>query len=371
VKAANQHPTTENRTSRIEHESAKTQNPKPKTQNLTFGIIGLGRMGLLHATHLNGSIAGARLKAAAVHPEHRRQLEAEGSPPFPLVEVDELISDPEIDAVAVVSPTSQHREHIERCAAAGKAVFTEKPVAATMADTLAVAETIRRTGIPFQIGFQRRFDPSYARARELIAQGAIGAVEMFRGISCDGIPPVDYLRTSGGLFRDLGVHDIDAARFLTGEEVVAVSATGAILIEPALAEFDDVDHGILTLRFENGALGVIQNSWRAPYGYDIRAEVHGSLGKVIAEVDAREPTALYTDRSFTFRRHDLFVERFVDAYRLELQAFVDAVRADRAPSPGIDDGVRAFAIADAATESRQQNRWVDVRDETSVVSRES
>jgi myo-inositol 2-dehydrogenase/D-chiro-inositol 1-dehydrogenase len=327
---------------------------------LVFGVIGLGRMGMLHAKHLNGSIAGARLKSAAVHPDHRAQLENDGTAPAPLVEVDELIDDPEIDAVAVVSPTADHRAHIERCAEAGKAVFTEKPVAATIEDTLAVAETVRRTGIPFQIGFQRRYDPSYARARELIEAGAIGEIEMFRGISCDGIPPVSYLRTSGGLFRDLGVHDIDAARFLTGEDVVSVNATGAILIEPALAEFDDVDYGILTLRFANGALGVIQNCWRAPYGYDIRAEVHGSLGKVIAEVDAREPTALYTDRSFTFRRHHMFVERFVDAYRLEIQAFVDSVLAGRAPSPGIDDGVKAFAIADAATRSRQENRWVDI-----------
>ena len=327
---------------------------------VTFGIIGLGRMGMLHATNLNGAITGARLKSAAVHPDHRSQLEHEGTAPASLVDVDALISDPEIDAVAVVSPTSDHREHIERCAEAGKAVFTEKPVAATLEDTLATAETVRRTGIPFQIGFQRRYDPSYARARELIEAGAIGDVEMFRGISLDGIPPVSYLRTSGGLFRDLGVHDIDAARFLTGQEVSAVSAAGAILIEPQLAEFDDVDHGILTMKFANGALGVIQNGWRAPYGYDIRAEVHGSLGKVIAEVDAREPTALYTDRSFSFRRHHLFVERFADAYRLELQAFVDAVRRDRTPTPGIEDGVQAFAIADAATRSRQEGRWVDV-----------
>jgi myo-inositol 2-dehydrogenase/D-chiro-inositol 1-dehydrogenase len=334
-----------------------TENRTPKT-DLTFGIIGLGRMGLLHATHLNGSIGGARLKAAAVHPADRDRLA--GEVPFPLVEVDDLIDDPEIDAIAVVSPTSQHREHIERCAEAGKAIFAEKPLAGTMEDTLAVAETVRRTGIPFQIGFMRRFDPSYARARDLIEQGAIGSIEMFRGLTCDGMPPVDYLRTSGGLFKDVAVHDIDAARFLTGEEIVSVYATGAILIEPQLAEFDDIDHGVITMRFANGALGVIQNAWRAPYGYDIRAEVHGSNGKVIAEVDAREPTALYTDRSYSFRRHHLFVERFVDAYRLEVQAFVDAVRAGRTPAPGIDDGVKAFAIADAATISRQQNRWIDI-----------
>lgn len=328
--------------------------------DLTFGVIGLGRMGELHATHFRGAVAGARLKAAAVDPEHRRRLEADGSAPCPLVDVDALIADPEIDAVAVVSPTALHREHIERCAAAGKAVFAEKPLAGTMEDTLAVAGAVRRAGIPFQIGFQRRFDPSYVRARELIEQGAIGAVEMFRGITCDAIPPVDYLRTSGGLFHDLAIHDIDAARFLTGDETVAVHATGAILIEPALADLGDVDHGIATLRFASGGLGVIQSSWRAPWGYDIRAEVHGSLGKVIAEVDAREPAALYTDRAFAFRRHHRFVERFAEAYRVELQAFVDAVRAGRVPSPGVEDAVRAFAVADAATRSLREGGWVDV-----------
>ena len=223
-----------------------------------------------------------------------------------------------------------------------------------------MAAVIRRTGVPFQIGFQRRFDPGYARARELIDEGAIGAVEMFRGLTCDRIPPVDYLRTSGGLFWDLGIHDFDAARFLMGDEIVAVFAAGAIKIEPRLAEFDDVDHGIVTLRFENGALGVIQNAWRAPYGYDIRAEVHGTRGKVIADLDAREPTALYADESLSYRRHVLFIERFEEAYRLELQAFVDAVRAGRAPSPGIVDAVQSVLIADAATLSRRENRWVEI-----------
>ena len=328
--------------------------------DLTFGVIGLGRMGELHATHLRGAVAGARLKSAVVDPEHRRRLDAGGSALCPLVDLDALLTDPEIDAVAVVSPTALHREHIEGCAAAGKAVFVEKPLAATMEDTLAVAAAVRAAGIPFQIGFQRRYDPSYLRARELIAEGAIGAVEMFRGMTCDAIPPLSYLRTSGGLFRDLAVHDIDAARFLTGEEIVAVHATGAVLIEPGLAELGDVDHGVVTLRLAGGGIGVIQSTWRAPWGYDIRAEVHGTMGKVVAEVDAREPAALYADRAFTFRRHHLFVERFAEAYRAELQAFVDAVRAGRAPSPGVEDGVRAFAVADAATRSLHEGGWVDV-----------
>lgn len=329
--------------------------------DLRVGVIGLGRMGWLHAEQIAGAVRGARLVAAAVDPEHKKRLEAEGAAPCPLVDdAGALIDDPSLDAIVVVSPTNAHREHIERAALGGKAVFAEKPLAGSVADARAVAETVRRAGIPFQIGFQRRFDPGYARAKELIAAGEIGDVEMFRGISCDVIPPVDYLRTSGGLFWDLGIHDFDAARFLMDDEIVAVFATGAIKVEPRLAEFDDVDHGIVTLRFRGGGLGVVQNAWRAPYGYDIRAEVHGSRGKVVTELDAREPTALYAERSVAVRRHHLFVERFQEAYRLELQAFVDSVRQSETPSPGIDDALRAVLVSDAATVSRRENRWVEI-----------
>jgi myo-inositol 2-dehydrogenase/D-chiro-inositol 1-dehydrogenase len=329
--------------------------------DLLVGVIGLGRMGWLHAAQIGGAVRGATLVAAAVDPDHKRRLDADGTAPCPLLESAEaLIDDPSLDAIVVVSPTNAHRDHIERAARVGKAVFAEKPVAGSVEDALAVAEAVKRSGIPFQIGFQRRFDPGYARAKELIAGGAIGEVEMFRGLTFDAIPPVDYLRTSGGLFWDLGIHDFDAARFLMADEIAAVFAVGSIMVEPRLAELDDVDHGVVMLKFRHGALGVIQNGWRAPYGYDIRAEVHGSRGKVVTDLDRREPTALFTNHSFSFRRHDLFVERFELAYRAELQAFVDAVRGGIAPAPGIDDAVQAVLISDAATRSRREGRWIDI-----------
>ncbi|MEA2595042.1 MAG: myo-inositol 2-dehydrogenase / D-chiro-inositol 1-dehydrogenase [Thermomicrobiales bacterium] len=321
---------------------------------LGVGIIGLGRMGWLHAEHLHGTIRGARLIAAAVDDAHRRQLEASGDVPCPLVaDVDALVADPRIDAVVVVSPTSLHHEHIQLAAANGKAIFAEKPLADSVERARETAAAVQRAGVPFQIGFQRRFDPGYARARQLIDAGEIGTVEMFRGLTCDRMPPVSYLRTSGGLFWDLGIHDFDAARFLMKDDVVDVTAAGSILIEPDLAEFDDVDHGVVVLRFRRGGIGVVQNAWRAPYGYDIRAEVHGSIGKVVTDLDERVPTRLYGPAGFTSERHFLFVERFAEAYRLELQAFVDAVIAGRAPTPGIDDALQAVLISDAATRSRQ------------------
>lgn len=330
-------------------------------QNIGFGIIGLGRIGSFHAESLRSRIAGAHLVAAAVDPEHRARLLADGSAPCELVEsAEELISRPDVEAVVVASPAVVHDEHIILAAEASKPIFSEKPLADSVPKAEAAAEAVRQAEIAFQIGFQRRYDRSYARAHELIAAGAIGDVEMFRGMSCDRLGPIEFLRTSGGLFMDLASHDFDAARFLTGQEVVDVLAIGAVLVEPELATFDDVDYGIVLLRFANGALGVVQEAWRAPYGYDIRAEVHGSKGKVVAEVDEKFPTVLYDERGKVSARHDQFVERFADAYRDELQAFVNALHAGTPPTPGIDDALQTMRIAAAATRSRRSGEWVKV-----------
>lgn len=330
-------------------------------KSIGFGIIGLGRIGAFHAESLRTRIAGAHLVAAVVDPEHRARLLAEGIAPCALEEsVEALLARADVDAVVVASPAVAHDAHIILAARAGKPVFSEKPLADTVAKAQAAADVVATSGVPFQIGFQRRYDRSYARAHELIAAGAIGDVEMFRGMSCDRLGPIEFLKTSGGLFMDLASHDFDAARFLTGLEVVDVLAIGAVLVEPELASFDDVDYGIVLLRFENGALGVVQEAWRAPYGYDIRAEVHGSRGKVVAEVDEKFPAVLYDERGKVSSRHDQFVERFADAYRDELQAFVNALHAGASPTPGIYDALQTMRIASAATRSRRSGDWVRV-----------
>ena len=268
---------------------------------------------------------------------------------------------PGVDAAVIASPSSKHAEHIYLAAELGKAVFCEKPLADSVALARQAVQAIGRAGIPFQVAFQRRYDPGYARARELIAGGAVGRPEMFRGISCDHTPPpLSFARTSGGLFWDLGVHDFDAARFLMGSEISAVNATGAVLVEPGLADLDDVDYGIVTLRFQSGAIGVVQNTRRAVWGYEIRAEVYGSAGKVVTELDERVPTCLYNERGATRERYFEFVDRFRDAYLRELQAFVDAVRAGTSPTPGPLDALRALQVAEAATTSRRLKSWVEV-----------
>lgn len=327
------------------------------------GVIGLGRIGAFHASSLQGAISGARLVAAAVDPDHRARLEASGEAPCDLEQdVEALIARSDVDAVVVASPAVVHDAHITLAARAGKPIFSEKPLADSVAKAENAARAVREAGIPFQVGFQRRYDRGYARARELIASGAIGEVEMFRGMSCDRLGPIEFLRTSGGIFMDLASHDFDAARFLTGDEIVEVFAIGSVLVEPELASFDDVDYAMALLRFANGALGVVQASWRAPYGYDIRAEVHGSKGKVITEVDEKFPALLYDERGKVSARHDQFIERFSDAYRAELQAFVDALHAGTSPSPDIDDGLQAVKIAAAATQSRRTGSWVAIDD---------
>jgi myo-inositol 2-dehydrogenase/D-chiro-inositol 1-dehydrogenase len=332
-------------------------------KSIGFGIIGLGRIGAFHAASLRDAISGAHLVAAAVDAEHRLDLLASGAAPCDLEDdVSALLQRQDVEAVVIASPAVVHDEHIALAAAAGKPVFSEKPLADTVAKAEAAARAVTAAGIPFQIGFQRRYDRGYARAKELIAAGAIGEVEMFRGMSCDRLGPIEFLRTSGGIFMDLASHDFDAARFLTGQEITEVFAIGAVLVEPELETFDDVDYAIALLRFGNGALGVVQESWRAPYGYDIRAEVHGSKGKVVAEVDEKFPMVLYDERGKVSTRHDQFLERFSDAYRAELQAFVDALHAGTPPTPGIEDGLQAVRVAAAATRSRREGRWVTVAD---------
>jgi myo-inositol 2-dehydrogenase/D-chiro-inositol 1-dehydrogenase len=331
--------------------------------SIGFGVIGLGRIGGFHAASLRDRVSGAHLVAAAVDPEHQRRLLESGEAPCDLEEtVPALLDRADVEAVVVASPAVVHDEHIAMAAGAGKPIFSEKPLADTVPKAEAAAAAVEAAGVPFQIGFQRRYDRGYARSRELIASGAIGDVEMFRGMSCDRLGPIEFLRTSGGIFMDLASHDFDAARFLTGEEITEVFAVGAVLVEPELATFDDVDYAIVLLRFANGALGVVQEAWRAPYGYDIRAEVHGSKGKVIAELDEKYPATLYDDRGKVSERHDQFVERFSDAYVAELQAFVDALHAGTTPTPGLEDGLQAVRVAAAATKSRREVGWVAVQD---------
>jgi myo-inositol 2-dehydrogenase/D-chiro-inositol 1-dehydrogenase len=262
--------------------------------------------------------------------------------------------------VAICSPTDTHADLIERSAKAGKAIFCEKPVDLSADRVRACLEVVTAHKAKLMIGFNRRFDPNFASLQRRVAEGAIGQTEIVQITSRDpSPPPVSYIERSGGLFRDMMIHDFDMARFVLGEEPIAVSAFAAALVDPAIGKAGDVDTAVVILQARSGKVAEISNSRRATYGYDQRVEAHGSKGMVAAG-NVRETTVEHagahgytSDKVLNF-----FLERYDAAYRYELDSFVEAVRAGREPSPSGHDGLQALLLADAAYESWKTGRTV-------------
>ncbi len=332
-----------------------------KKQQLNLGLIGVGRIGKVHAEHLRYRIPRARLAALADANEAEARATADRLD-VPRVELDYhgLLQDPSIDAVVICSPTDMHAVMIEEAAAAGKHIFCEKPVARTLDVVDQALDGVRQAGVKLQIGFNRRFDANFARVRRAIASGEIGEPHLLHIISRDpGPPPIEYVKVSGGLFLDMTIHDFDMARFLIGEDVEEVYAAGAVRVDPAIGAAGDLDTALITLKFVGGALGVIDNSRRAVYGYDQRVEVLGSGGG--ASVSNNHPnTAVISDAQQVRRDLPLnfFMDRYLDSFLAEMVAFVDAV-LDDAPLPVTgQDGRAAAALAIAARRSYEEGRPV-------------
>lgn len=324
---------------------------------LSFGVIGAGRIGRLHARNLAGSIDGARLLAVMDANAEAARAAAWGGARA-VTDEEEIFSDPDIDAVLIASPTSLHAGQVVRAAEAGKAIFCEKPVALDLEETIAAMRTVEEKGVPFQIGFNRRFDPGYAALAREVRNGAIGNVELFRSQSSDPEPPArEYALQSGGIYLDSVIHDIDTARSVVGE-VERVTALGRVFANPELLDAGDVDTSILTLEFASGALGVIMNSRRTVHGYDLRVEVHGEEGKLVTEDERATKLWKYGRGGISGDYYWYFIERFLDAYRLEVQAFVTDVRSGTTPAPGPRDAVESLRVAVAATRSLKEGRTV-------------
>jgi len=280
----------------------------------------------------------------------------------------EAIHDPAVEAVVIVTPTNTHAGLIEAALRAGKAVWSEKPIALDLAETDRIVTLWRETGIPVQLGFMRRFDPGYVRAKELIESGELGRIEQFRAYSRDTYPPpVEFIRNSGGSFLDMSVHDFDLARFLVGE-VEEVSAWGSVLADERFAEGGDIDTAVTMLRFRNGALGVVEMSRHSAWGYDIRTEVAGALGKVVVEAPSK--TQLTYSRRFGFEgdHYENFPDRFEVAFRLELEAFFRTLTEGGTPTPGPEDALETLRLAVAARRSWRDGRPVRLDDVTAEVS---
>lgn len=320
---------------------------------LNIALLGCGRIGQVHGRTIKGMDRACVVAVADAFEAPAKALaDTLGAE---VRDIDTIMASDDVDAVVIGTPTTTHYDLIHQAAAAGKAIFCEKPIdmsADRIRDCLTAVEA---ANVPFLTAFNRRFDPSFANIQARIAAGEIGEVELVTILSRDpAAPPVDYIKTSGGLFRDMMIHDLDMARFLLGEEPVSVMAMGAALTDPAIGEAGDVDTAGVMLRTASGKICQISNSRRASYGYDQRIEVHGSKGMLRAENHLENSVEVATADGF--RRapaQNFFLERYEAAYRAEMEHFVDALTTGVAPSPTGHDGLKAQVLADAATESWQ------------------
>jgi len=323
-------------------------------------LLGAGRMGKVHARNLL-ALPTVRVVAVA-DPDARAREEAQTltRAERALAEPEEAVTAPGVEAVLICSPTPTHAPLIELAARNGKAVFCEKPVALDLAETERALRGVEEAGVPFQIGFLRRFDPGYAEAKRRIEAGEIGQIEQFRTVGRDpGLPSLEYLRASGGVFRDQTIHEFDMARFLVGE-VEEIFAWGAVRVDPQVAELGDVDTATTLMRFQNGALGVIENSRRAVYGYDIATEVFGERGKLLVQAIPKTPLWRFGEGGVSADHYHFFPDRFREAAYLELEAFFDALLTGRQPSPGPRDAIESLRLALAAARSLREGRPVKV-----------
>ncbi|WP_415184073.1 inositol 2-dehydrogenase [Phaeovulum sp.] len=323
-----------------------------------FGLLGAGRIGKVHATALTGD-AQARLVAVAdAMAPAAEAIAAQYGCDVRSIEAIEAADD--IDAVVICTPTDTHADLIERFVRAGKAVFCEKPIDLALARVKECLAVVRAEKGALMVGFNRRFDPHFRAVKAEIDKGTIGAVEMVTIISRDpGLPHLEYIPRSGGIFRDMTIHDFDMARFLLGEEVATVTATASVLVDPKLAELGDYDSVNVILTTASGKQAVITNSRRATYGYDQRIEVHGSLGAVAAENQRPVSIEVATAQGYTRPPlHDFFMTRYTEAYSAEIASFIAALASGDAPSPSGEDGLAGLLLAEAALKSVAEARTV-------------
>ena len=320
---------------------------------INIGILGCGRIGQVHARSVR-NMTSARVVAVSDAFETSANALAETTGAT-VRTTDAIIASDDIDAVIICTPTDTHYDIIHAAARAGKAIFCEKPVDMSADRIRDCIKVVEDTGVAFMTAFNRRFDPNFANVQARIAAGEIGEVEIVTILSRDpNPPPVEYIKSSGGLFRDMMIHDFDMARFLLGEEPVEIQAVGSSLVDPAIGAAGDVDTAAATMTTASGKICQITNSRRATYGYDQRIEVHGSKGMLRAENMLENTVEIATETGFQRApAQNFFLERYEAAYLAEMTHFVNALNAGDKPTPTIRDGLRAQLMADAATKAQQ------------------
>jgi myo-inositol 2-dehydrogenase/D-chiro-inositol 1-dehydrogenase len=332
---------------------------------VTIGIIGAGRIGRVHAEALSFRLPEAVAAAIAdVNPAAAQEVANRCRIPRVVDNPEEILADRDIQAVLICSSTDTHADLITRAAQAGKHIFCEKPIDHDLARIDSALAAVEAAGVKLQIGFNRRFDPNFARVRSAVVRREIGVPHLLHIISRDPAPPpLAYVKVSGGMFLDMTIHDFDMARFLIGDEIQEVYASADVKIDPEIGKAGDVDTAVVLLRFRNGVIGTIDNSRKAVYGYDQRAEILGSDGSIATGNCYKNEAVVSTGSSV---RRDLplnfFMERYAESYTNELRAFVDVVAKNKPTTVTGFDGRVAVQIALAARRSYDEHRPVRIEE---------
>ncbi|MFB9948300.1 inositol 2-dehydrogenase [Rhizobium puerariae] len=328
---------------------------------IRFGVLGAGRIGKVHSATIAANPKAKLVYIADAVPAAAEQLAAQTG--AAAAGVEDIIRSADIDAVLIATPTPSHADLIEAASKAGKAILCEKPVSLSVGRINACLDTVAKNRSTLMIGFNRRFDPNFASVEARLRRGDVGDIEIVTITSRDPAPPpAEYVKTSGGLFRDMMIHDFDMARFLMGEEFVVVNALGSSLVDKAIGAEGDVDTAAVQMQTASGRIAVITNSRRATYGYDQRIEVHGARGMLSARnIQATSVELANADGITGDPVQHFFIERYALAYANEINAFIDAVDAgNTSPHPSGFDGLQAQKLADAATTSWQTGKPVTV-----------
>ncbi len=332
---------------------------------MKIGLIGAGRIGKLHGEVLTYHIPEVEIKTVAeIYADTVEDWVKRLNIPNLTTDATDVLNDPEIEAVLICSSTDTHSQLIVDAARAGKHIFCEKPIDLDIDRIGGALDAVKKAGVKLQIGFNRRFDHNFKKVREVVASGGVGDVHIVRITSRDPAPPpIAYVEVSGGIFLDMTIHDFDMARYLSMSEVVEVYAQGAVLVDPAIGAAGDVDTAVVTLKFENGAMGVIDNSRQAVYGYDQRVEVFGAKGCVAVKNDLPNSAQLSTSEGvYNEKPLYFFLERYQDSYIAEIKAFVEAVRNDTPTPVTGNDGLQPVLIGLAALTSYKENRPVRIEE---------
>ncbi|MBO9123780.1 MULTISPECIES: inositol 2-dehydrogenase [unclassified Rhizobium] len=316
---------------------------------LKVGLLGAGRIAGVHATAISGDPGSTLAAVSDINTSAAEKIAAQYG--AEVRSTDAILGDSTIDAVLIATSTDTHSDLIERATAAGKAVLCEKPVDLSLERARACQKVVAKAGRPVMIGFNRRFDPNFAALKKAVEAGEIGKPELLSITSFDPAPPpVSYIKVSGGLFRDMMIHDFDMANFIMGSAPATVTAIGSSIVDPEIGGAGDVDTAVVTLTYADGRIAVIKNSRRAVYGYDQRLELLGSEGLLQAQNMLENTVVKSTTQGVTGAKPTyFFLERYMPAYAAEWAAFVEAVVAGKSLPVTLDDGVAALAMAEAAT----------------------